>query len=85
MSAALQRYAAAGEQPVAPHEAGNLVLFADIEPALKDQTRFQWILPLIDGSDNEHSEARSFALFNCHQEGFRGLALVDEAMRRCPT
>lgn len=69
----------------APAGANLDIKFVDVEDALRDAHRFVWILPLIDGSpDSVGTLARSQALFDAHNKGHRGRALVDEAMKAAP-
>lgn len=56
------------------------VRFADIEPALQDTQRLQWVLPIIDGADDRVANQRTAALAIGLQRGLRGIPLVDYAM-----
>lgn len=84
----LQRYAVKGSCSVEPTDGGSLVLFADVEPALRSATRFEWVRPLVSGDvtpeDTATAERRGAALFAAYRLGLRGVEMVDDAMRRCP-
>jgi hypothetical protein len=81
-----QRYSvAAVVGDLVPADSGDLVLFADVEQALRDAAKARWMQPLLDGSDDRTvTDARGVALYVAHGLGLRGDALLDEAMRRCP-
>lgn len=64
--------------------AGRYVLFADVEPALRDSARLAWLLPVISGDDTPVADARTNALSAGVLAGLTGVALVDHAMERCP-
>lgn len=79
--------AAAGGVAVAinrPDPGGAMVLFADVEPALRDSVRLTWLLPVLQGTDDDPEVSfRSGALAMGLQQGLTGLALVDCAMEAC--
>lgn len=81
-----QRYIASPTAPRAMYadDGGDLVLFADIEPALRDADRFAWLLPVIGGDDDDVANARTQALAAGLLCGKTGVALVDFARERCP-
>lgn len=67
-----------------PDEAGDLVRFADVEPALRDSARLAWLLPVLEGDeDDPAANRRSGALSMGLQLGLTGLPLVDMAMEAC--
>jgi len=65
-------------------EAGDLVLFRDVEDALRDSTRFKWLLPTFSADDEVAGDRRNRALSRLHRQGLRGVKLVDQAMKDCP-
>ena len=79
-----QRYAIPQIGELVPADSGDLVLFADVEQALRDQAKARWMQPLLDGTEGELADRRGAAIFYGWGIGLRGDALVDEAMRRCP-
>lgn len=93
MSTAPQRYVAASlpwdatrgcVASLQPAEDGPVVLFADVEPALRSTDRLEWLLPIVDGCDDETANRRTAALAGGIIAGLTGLALVDAAMLACP-
>jgi hypothetical protein len=86
VSAAVERYEPRilGGQPVAlAYEAGQFVRFADVEEALKDAERFEWLRPVFEGSDDGEADRRSVALGLGLVQGLSGRELVDWARVRC--
>jgi hypothetical protein len=81
-----QRYIASPTAPQAMYAdgGGDLVLFADIEPALRDADRFKWLLPVIAGNGDHVTRIRAQALADGLTLGLTGSGLVDFARRRCP-
>ena len=60
------------------------VKFADVEDALRDRDRLQWLLPVVDGSRGEAiADQRTVALAQGLVQGLSGVALVDWARERC--
>lgn len=80
--AALQRYTLPLEPT--PHEKGCMVRFADVEEALGDRDRLEWLLPLLGGvaADDALIDCRNAALTLGVLSGLTGRALVDFARRR---
>lgn len=79
-----QRYVAQGGSPLVPMLSGDLVLFAHIEPALRDAERFAWVLPIISGKgDDSMVRPRMEALAIGLLLGLKGRDLVDFARERC--
>lgn len=86
MSTTVERLALldAGERSVmAPNESGRYVRFADVEDALKDAERFEWLRPVIEGNDDREADRRTVALGLGLVEGLTGRELVDWARARC--
>ena len=73
----MQRYAMPVE--MTPHEAGQLVRFADVEDALQDKERLEWVLPVICGVPEPLAAQRTTALGVAMLKGREGRALVDYA------
>lgn len=65
-------------------QAGRYVLFADVEDALRDRARLEWLLPIVDGSDDGLANRRTAALLHGLLLQLSGVPLVDHAMRNCP-
>lgn len=65
-----------------PAPEGRVVLFADVEEALQDRERFDWIRPIIEGDDDAVANHRTAALADGIAAGLRGRALVDFARTR---
>lgn len=65
-------------------EAGELVLFADVEEALRDATRYAWLMPVFEGRDEALADRRAVALAAGLTIGLSGNALVDWAMEGVP-
>ena len=65
-------------------DSGDLVRFVDIEPALRDADRYQWLLPCIAGTDDDAGDRRNRALGKHYRAGLRGNKLVDAARAECP-
>lgn len=78
-----QRYVGPGPHAVVPCDTGDMVLFQDVEEALRDTERLKWMMPLINGSQAEVHDARRAALNRHRSLGFRGKALVDAAIKDC--
>lgn len=68
-----------------PAEAGDFVRFADVEEALQDRERFDWLRPIIEGDDDAAANRRTVALALGITGGLKGRALVDFARTHCPT
>jgi hypothetical protein len=68
-----------------PHCDGDLVKFADVEEALQDKDRLEWLLPVLAGRPVDPvAEARTRALAAGVQVGLAGRHLVDWAREGCP-
>lgn len=80
----ITRYCAGDGEPRAEHPEGLFVLFSDVEEALKDSKRLAWLLPVIDGDDDDAANVRTLALASGLLSGLTGNVLVDYAMQRCP-
>lgn len=63
---------------------GPAVLFADVEPVLRDQQRLDWVLPIVSGSDEATANRRTLALAIELISGKQDRELIDAAMARCP-
>lgn len=63
---------------------GDDVRFVDVEEALRDRKRLQWLLPVIDGNDDATANRRAAALAAAMQIGLSGLPMVDRAMEIAP-
>lgn len=74
-----QRYAVGAANPEGP-----AVLFADVEPALRDSARLEWLLPIVSGDDDTVANRRTAALAAGLLVGLSGIPLVDYAMEGCP-
>ena len=68
-----------------PCEDGESVRFADVEAALHDRDRFEWLQPIIEGDDDAVANRRTMALALGLQVGKTGRELVDFARARCPS
>ena len=82
----LQRYSVGGSDLGAtldPGPAGDLVLFADVEEALKDSGRLRWLMPVLQGDDDRLAMQRAQALSAGLLLGKSGMELVDFAMGEC--
>ena len=84
-----QRYEAAGgpspfSASLRAQADGAAVLFADVEPALRDSKRLAWLLPVIDGTSGPEAKRRNDCLVAGVRIGLSGVALVDWAMEGCP-
>lgn len=83
---AVARYAIGGSDAgptLDPAVDGTLVLFADVEEALHDRDRFEWLQPVIEGGDDATADRRTVALAAGILAGMRGRELVDFARTRC--
>jgi hypothetical protein len=60
------------------------VRFADVEPALRDSTMLEWLLPVIQGDDGAEPQRRLEALAAGLIVGLSGRDLVTYAMEGCP-
>lgn len=67
-----------------PAEDGPAVLFKDVEDALHDRKRLEWLLPIIEGRDDAVANRRTATLAGGLIAGLTGIALVDAAMQACP-
>ena len=67
-----------------PAADGPAVLFADVEDALRDRKRLEWLLPVINGEDENVADHRTAALTAGLMLGKTGVELVDYAMEGCP-
>ena len=65
---------------------GDLVLFADIEEALRSASRYAWLEPVLFGSENDALvRARTQHIeLAVRKHNLRNQAAVDWAMRECP-
>lgn len=80
--AAVARYTLGGSDmgpTLDPAEAGDLVLFADVEEALHDRERLEWLLPVISGNDDDLANERTARLATGIVRGLQGRELVDFA------
>jgi hypothetical protein len=71
-----------------PDVAGEFVRFADVEEALQDRYRLDWLLPLISGGTgvtDVECTRRMTSLALGVSGGLKGRALVDFARTRCST
>lgn len=82
MSQGPQRYEARGSS-LEPAPDAQAVLFADIEPALRDSVRYNWLMPVLSGMDNRLARLRMEAIAAGFALGKRGNDLVDFAMEGC--
>lgn len=75
-----QRYSMPLE--LTPHEAGQLVRFADVEEAFRDSTMLDWLMPIVDGRDDQIANARTHAIAKVMvlNPGATGRDLVKQAM-----
>lgn len=62
---------------------GQTVLFADIEPALRNSARYEWLMPVLAGADHRRARLRMEAIAAGYALGKRGNDLVDYAMEGC--
>lgn len=68
-----------------PDEAGDLVRYADVEEALQDKDRLEWLLPVIAGTpDDKVGYHRALALAAGVTRGLTGRTLVDWAREGSP-
>ena len=64
---------------------GGAVLFADVEPALRDAAMLEWLLPVLDGGGSEaEADRRTAAIAAGLTVGLTGRDLVTYAMEGCP-
>lgn len=74
-----------GRSTMVTDVAGKYVLFADVEEALHDRDRFEWLQPILEGDDDAVANRRTMALALGLQVGKTGRELVDFARARCPS
>ncbi len=67
-----------------PDPDGCAVLFADVEPALRDRVMLEWLLPVIQGDEGAEPQRRLEALAAGLIVGLTGRDLVTYAMEGCP-
>lgn len=73
-----------GRADLALREDGPAVLFADVEAGLHDKERLDWVMPIVDGTDDHVATRRTLALARCLMRGLSGRELIDAARQACP-
>lgn len=63
---------------------GSVVLFSDVEDALKDKAMLEWLLPIISGESNPDIDRRTVTLGLGITMQRSGRDLVSWAMTVCP-
>ena len=85
MSTQPQRWIGTARGSLLPLASGDLVKFADVEEALQDRDRLDWLMPVIAGSPGDKvGYQRSLALAAGVTHGLRGRHLVDWAREGSP-
>lgn len=80
MSTRSQRWIGTERGGLLPLASGDLVKFADVEEALQDKDRLEWLFPALAGKHGDPvGNSRTAALTAGLQIGLTGRALVDWA------